>query len=187
MAVTGHNAVLVRRAGAVRVTGGRTGGFRRTLDIPTAMPDVVLNVARSWGWIDAELGGRTVRFVNTHTEAWDAEVRDAQRDELLAEIGDPGFPVVLLGDLNATPDQVGMPEVYVDAWGAAGGGGPGTTCGQASDLANPVSSLASRIDYVFVRGGQVTGCRVIGGERADRTQGGLWPSDHAGVVADLTF
>lgn len=187
LAVTGHNAVLVRGASGLRVTGESTGRYRHTLAIPTGMPDAVVHVARSWGWVDTEVGGRPVRFVNTHTEAWNAEIRDAQRDELLAAIGEPGFPVVVLGDLNATPDRVGMPEEYVDAWSAAGDGGPGATCGQAADLANAESSLVSRIDYVFVRGAAVTGCRVVGGEPGDRTAGGLWPSDHAGVVADLTL
>ena len=187
LAVTGHNVVLVRSSGRVRVTATRTGAFRRTLDIPTGMPDVVLNVARSWSWVDAEAVGTPFRFVNTHTEAWDPGVRDTQRDELLAAVGEPDRPVVLVGDLNATPDEVCMPEVYVDAWEAAGDGGPGWTSGQAPDLDNPTSALAKRIDYVFVRAAVVTACRVVGGEPADQTTGGLWPSDHAGVVADITL
>jgi hypothetical protein len=29
--------------------------------------------------------------------------------------------------------------------------------------------------------------KVVGAADADRTQSGLWPSDHAGVVATFTF
>ncbi|HEY0663228.1 MAG TPA: hypothetical protein VGD18_01340, partial [Thiobacillaceae bacterium] len=32
--------------------GERTGAFTRTLDIVTPLPGLVLNVARSWGWVD---------------------------------------------------------------------------------------------------------------------------------------
>jgi exonuclease III len=82
-----------------------------------------------------------------------------------------------------------MPAPYVDAWLAAGGDRDGGfTCGQAPDLANARSTLRSRIDYVWVRGPEVRWCRLIGDAAVDRTvDGSLWPSDHAGVVAGLTF
>lgn len=183
MSVLGHNVVLVRRGSGVEVVGERTGDFSRTLDIVTPMPGLVLNVARSWGWVDAEVDGRPFRFVNTHLEAWDAEVRAAQREELLATIGDPGVPVVVVGDFNAEPSTVGMPREYVDAWAVAGEG-DGLTCGQAADLTG-AGSLGQRIDYVFVRGARVERGWVVGHREQDRTASGLWPSDHAGVVAEL--
>jgi endonuclease/exonuclease/phosphatase family metal-dependent hydrolase len=150
------------------------------------MPGLVLGIARSWSWVDAEVAGRPFRFVNTHLEAWDAEVRDAQRDELLDELGRPEVPVVVVGDFNAEPADVGMPAEYVDAWAVAGTGGPGWSCGQVADLTGECA-LATRIDYVFARGPEVGRCWVVGDRDEDRTPGGLWPSDHAGVVADLTL
>jgi hypothetical protein len=36
-----------------------------------------------------------------------------------------------------------------------------------------------------VRGAEVTACRVVGERPEDRTSSGLWPSDHACVVADI--
>ena len=185
MAVRGHNVVLVRRDGPLRVTDERTGDYTKTLDIVTPMPGLVLNVARSWGWVDVEVDGRRLRFVNTHLEAWDAGIRAAQRDELVAEVGDPSLPVVVVGDFNEVPDRVGMPEEYVDAWAVAGGG-PGPTCGQTASLDGD-STLDERIDYVWVRGLRVRSCRVVGARAEDRTPGGLWPSDHACVVAELTL
>lgn len=185
MGVVGYNVILVRRDCGVEVTAARTGDFHASLDIATGMADLVLNVPRSWGWVDATAAGRRFRFVNTHTEAFDAGTRNAQRDELLDAIGEPGVPVLVVGDFNAPPSSVGMPPAYVDAWLAVGGDpGAGFTCGQAADLANPESTLAERIDYVWVRDALVTGCRVVGDAPGDRTQvAGLWPSDHACVVA----
>jgi endonuclease/exonuclease/phosphatase family metal-dependent hydrolase len=187
MAVLGHNVILVRRGSGVRVTGERTGDFARTLDITTPMPGLVLNVARSWGWVDAEVQGRPFRFVNTHLEAWHEEVRDAQRDELLGVLGDPGVPVLLVGDFNATPDGVGMPGEYADAWALAGTGGDGPTCGKNADLLAAGDCLAVRIDYVWVRDARAVGCWVVGARPEDRTATGLWPSDHAGVVAEIAL
>lgn len=181
--VLGHNVILVRRGSGVRVTDERVGDFSRTLDIRTGMPELVLNVARSWGLVDVDVHGRSLRFVNTHLEAWDEEVRAAQREELLDAVGDIAGPVVVVGDFNAEPETVGMPPEYADAWAVAGDG-TGSTCGQAADLLGP-SALASRIDYVWVRDAQVAGCRVVGERPEDRTASGLWPSDHACVVADV--
>lgn len=186
MEVLGHNVVLVRRGGPVTVLSSRTGDFDARLDIVTGMPDPVLSIARSWGWVDAEVNGRRFRFVNSHLEAWDENVRNRQRNELLAAIGDPDRPVVVVGDFNATPDRVGMPREYVDAWAVAGRGGTGSTAGQRADLTGE-STLDARIDYVWVRGAHVEGCRVVGDRPEDRTASGLWPSDHAAVIADITI
>jgi endonuclease/exonuclease/phosphatase family metal-dependent hydrolase len=189
MSVLGANVVLVRRGGAARVTGARCGSFQRILEMPTGIVGVTFPVARSWGGVDVEVGGRPFLFVNTHTEAYDAATRDAQRDEVVATVGDPGCPVAVVGDFNARPDVVGMPAPYVDAWTAAGHAiGDGFTCGQAPLLDNAESALGERIDYVFVRDADVRGCHLVGHELRDRTRpGGLWPSDHAGVVARLEF
>jgi len=186
MAIQGRNVVLVRRRSGVRVTGERIFGFSSALRIATGMPDLELDVGRSWGWVDAEVDGRDFRFVNVHTEAWDPEIRDAQRDELLSAVAATDRPLVVVGDFNATPEVVGMPEEYVDAWTVAGRDGAGLTSGPNADLTGD-HGLATRIDYVWVRDAEVTDCRVVGGRPQDRTASGLWPSDHAGVVAEVTF
>lgn len=185
MAVLGHNVILVRRGSGVRVTGERTGDFARTLEVVTGLPGLSFEIARSWGWVDAEVDGAPFRFVNSHLEAWDEQVRTAQRDELLEVACGTERPLVLVGDFNATPEQVGMPPTYADAWTSAGGG-EGFTSGQAADLTGE-SGLDARIDYVWVRDAKVTGCRVRGGRPEDRTSSGLWPSDHAAVVADVAL
>jgi len=53
-------------------------------------------------------------------------------------------------------------------------------------LLSPVSLLSRRIDLVLFRGDfGVMGTGVTGDDPADRTPTGLWPSDHAGVMATL--
>lgn len=185
MSVLGRNVVLVRRGSGVDVVGERTGDFDRTLDIVTPMPGLVLTIARSWGYVDLAVDGARFRFVNAHLEAWDAQIRAAQREEVLAEVA-TDLPTVVVGDFNEVPERVGMPEEYDDAWVVAGDGGPGHTCGQAADLTGD-STLDVRIDYVWVRGLRVVRCVVVGDREEDRTASGLWPSDHAGVVAELAL
>lgn len=189
MSVSGANAVLVRRGGTFVVTGERTGTFETGFAMITGLDGIAFPIVRGWGWVEGDVDGARFLFVNTHTEAYDATTRDAQRDELVAAVGDPGCPVAVVGDFNAAPADVGMPVPYVDAWSAAGNDPEaGFTCGQAPELTNVTGSLGERIDYVFVRGAVVEDCRVVGDVDDDRTTPDrLWPSDHAGVVARLGF
>jgi endonuclease/exonuclease/phosphatase family metal-dependent hydrolase len=182
LSVAGANVTLVRSG--IEVLDAASATFGQSLDLVTRLEGLSFPVVRSWGRVDLLVDGEPVRFVNTHTEAWDGPIREAQRDELLALNGDVDGPVVIVGDFNATPDLVGMPGEWTDAW--TRGGGDGYTCGQAGGLDNEQSRLHERIDYVWVRGATVTGARVIGDQQADRTTPHrLWPSDHAGVVADV--
>jgi endonuclease/exonuclease/phosphatase family metal-dependent hydrolase len=187
MSVAGANVTLIRRHGPVRVTAERTGTYRYGHAVATALEGVTFPIGRSWGLVELEVAGRSLWFANTHTEAYDGRTRAAQRDELLDVIGDPQVPVVVAGDFNATPARIGMPAHFRDAWTAAGNDpDAGATCGQAADLANVESTLADRIDYVFVNGATVTGCRVVGDRPEDRSRPhGLWPSDHACVIAEV--
>ena len=180
----GSNVVLVRRDGPAVVTGEATAPYATGFDVVTGIEGLTFPVERGWGRVDVRVDGQPLRFVNTHTEAYDGAVRDAQRDEVLAATADAEGPVVVVGDFNATPGAVGIPDGWTDAWTA--GEGDGFTCGQAADLANETSTLGERIDYVWVRGARVTAARVVGDREGDRsTPHRLWPSDHAGVVADL--
>ncbi|MGH3444021.1 MAG: endonuclease/exonuclease/phosphatase family protein, partial [Nocardioidaceae bacterium] len=184
MHVQGCNVTLVRSGGPVEVVAERVGAFTRRHEVGSGVDGVRFPIERGWSVLECRVGGRELRFANTHTEAYDAAVRDAQRDELLSLLG-PGGPRVVVGDFNATPDQVGMPAGLVDAWAAAGEGA-GPTWGQTAGLANADSALRERIDYVFVGDARVLGCRVVGDGQGERTDpSGLWPSDHAAVVTEL--
>jgi hypothetical protein len=74
---------------------------------------------------------------------------------------------------------------------------PGFTCCQAPLLDNRKSELDRRIDHVWYRGPLMTGggleqldevkVKITGAKKKDKTVNGLWPSDHAGVLAVLKF
>jgi endonuclease/exonuclease/phosphatase family metal-dependent hydrolase len=184
MSVAGANVTLVRRDGPVEVVGEATGTYVAGYRVVTGIDGVTFPIERGWGRVDVRVDGRPLRFVNTHTEAYDGPVRDAQRDEVIAATCDVDVPVVLVGDLNARPDAVDLPDDWTDAW--TRGDGYGLTCGQAADLANETSTLRERIDYVWVRDAEVLSAWVVGDRPEDRsTPHHLWPSDHACVVADL--
>ena len=181
----GRNAVLRRRAAPVTVQSVDQGLYGDALQV-TVMGSMDVSIARGWCSATCVADGAAFTFVTTHTEAYDAGSRDRQRTELLTVLPDDLDPLVMVGDFNATPDQVGMPEQLADAWLLAGNDPEGgATCCQGPDLTNADSTLTERIDYVWVRGVGVDRCAVVGASVEDRTASGLWPSDHAGVVAEL--
>ena len=78
---------------------------------------------------------------------------------------------------------------YTDVW-QADTAGAGYTCCQAADLRNEGSALYERIDQIFIkdvplREDAAIRTATVGDRPADKTPAGLWPSDHAGVVAHL--
>ena len=191
-----RDVILVRArslARGLQVSRPQSGRFAAELTIPTAIPGLTFSVPRGWSSVDLRKNGRTVRFVNTHLEAFSPLVRAAQARELVAVVEASRPPVVLVGDLNSPPDDAtgayGLVRAagLVDAWVVAESPAGGATSGQAPDLRNPVSELDSRIDFVLYepRGLRAVRAEVIGDEQRDRTRSGLWPSDHAGVVATL--
>jgi hypothetical protein len=74
--------------------------------------------------------------------------------------------------------------VLTDGWKLAGGGAPGFTC--CSGLSDASFEAGSRIDLVWHRGPvRAESAAVFGTSR--RTPGGLFGSDHAGVVMTLSL
>lgn len=153
-----------------------------------------LEVQRGYIAIDATVSGVTYRVVNTHLEAFVAESRVAQTQELVDILSDETLPIVLLGDFNTrapngTAYQMLLSAGYVDVW-QMDSEGTGNTCCQDDDLLNTVSDLSVRIDQIFVRNLELpTSVRTytVGDKPADRLSSGLWPSDHAGVVTRFMF
>ncbi len=180
--LSGSNVVLRRADSPVRIVESCHGMFEEAHRIHS-LGTRSITIDRGWCGVRCELGGVEFGFVNTHTEAYDVESRDQQRDELLlacSEMRDA--PLVLVGDFNAAPEEVGMPSDLVDAW-SVNGFDPGYTCCQGPDLGNQESALRERIDYIWVRGGRVRSSRLLGQDPAQREALGMWPSDHAGVQA----
>lgn len=116
----------------------------------------------------------------------------------LAPVDEP--PPVLLGDFNADPDademrylrgltSLGGASVYfADCWATTVAGvEPGFTYDRRNPYALRAREPSRRIDYAFVRGpgkhlcGEPLGARVV----MDQPVGGVWPSDHFGLVAEI--
>jgi hypothetical protein len=143
---------------------------------------------------EAPIGATTAaRFTDRDVEAFSTPVRNAQGHELAAALATFTHPVVLVGDLNSRPDDTAgaygtfSGAGYADAWTVVHGRNGGFTSGQSELLDNVPSLLDHRIDYVLYqpRAVEALEADVIGDELNDRTFSGLWPSDHAGVVATL--
>jgi len=189
--LTDRQVILAREG--VPVTNPRGQVFTGLLPLPVAGQS--LPVKRGWTAVQATIGGQPITFFDTHLEAFDDTARDAQAAELAAVLAGETGRVVLVGDLNSTPGTGGHLAAttagFTDVW-ATVGAGSGFTCCFAGDLAQPraVQDLTERIDHVLVRGatGQLApvSADVVGEADADRTASGLWPSDHAGVVATIT-
>lgn len=155
-----------------------------------------LEVKRGYTAVDATVSGTTYRVVNTHleAEALGKESRGAQAQELVNNLQNETLPIILLGDFNtAAPDgpayQILLSAGYVDVW-QMDSLGTGNTCCQVDDLLNEMSNHSVRIDQIFVRNMELPASvmtHTVGDKPSDRLPSGLWPSDHAGVVAHLAY
>ena len=61
---------------------------------------VAFPLPRGWVAVDATVRGATYRFVNTHLEAFDVDIRRAQAAELVAALAAEINPVIAVGDFN---------------------------------------------------------------------------------------
>ena len=189
---TDRDAMLVRAGSArrgIRVRKVAAGAYAAGLDITVA--GTTVHATRGWIATTLAVRGRQIVVFDTHLDSVSAAVRAAQGRELLARIRAVKAPVVLLGDLNSGPgsDRTVYDALLAaglgDAWTQVHGRAPGVTCCFAPDLRSTARALSSRVDLVLT-GARIraTRARVVGEDPADRVRG-LWPSDHAGVVARL--
>jgi endonuclease/exonuclease/phosphatase (EEP) superfamily protein YafD len=194
--LTDRDVIIARTdlpSSQLKVSNPESHNFTATLVIPGAIPGLSFRVPRGWSAVNVKVRGRTVRLANTHLEAFSVAVRNQQARELAAALAGSAEPVVLVGDLNSQPDDTQgaygtfAAAGYVDAWVVVHGPEGGFTAGQSELLDSVPSKLDHRIDYVLYqpRGVEAVAAEVIGEELEDRTAAGLWPSDHAGVVATL--
>jgi endonuclease/exonuclease/phosphatase family metal-dependent hydrolase len=125
-------------------------------------------------------------------------LREAHKTLAFIERVAGSSPAILMGDFNALPnsDEISLlgKAGFLDAF-ATVGKGPGFTWDEGqntniqfehrsdSDWA-PDESHNKRIDYVFVRGAglNISRAQVV----LDRPIEGLYPSDHFGVLAEIT-
>ena len=178
--------VILARAD-VPVSAVGQGDFENNLSFP-------IKVTRGWASVDITVGGKASRLINTHLDPDDLTTNIKQGNEILHGPADTPLPVILAGDLNSLPDAP-PPTTYknmigagfTDAWSATHPHPKqlGNTCCHVENLRD-TTALSQRPDLVLLHGSlRAFDAKVIGGKRSDRTSSGLWPSDHAGVVATL--
>ena len=170
----------------------QSGQYVAVLQFPS--PVGTLPLPRAWVSVDASFHGQAFRFIGTHLESVVPSIREAQGAELRAGPASTSLPVILAMDSNAPAFPLPQDPTYMDfiaagfndAWTEIFPLVPGFTCCQAQFDNNPVSQLDQRIDLILTRGHiEAQNIALFGVDPATKTPGGLWPSDHAGVAAQL--
>lgn len=209
--LTVRDVVLVRQGAGVDVRN--SGGGQYLNHLTASLAGSTVSIVRGYTWADVRVRGtRTFRFLNTHLESVSSDLALAQAQELLVGPAAVSRPVVIVCDcnsdpLNSTPKFGSVtprnaaynllvgPGGLTDEWlTARHRTGPGLTSGFRETVDDPdASGLRIRIDLVLARSTprvRITAFRawLTGDTVADRDPAtGLWPSDHAGLVAELRF
>jgi exonuclease III len=140
-------------------------------------------------------------------------MKEDQMQELLAILAYETNPILPVGDFNSSPEHVpgegcypgGSPCIpyappyqqatmeagYLDAWELIFWQRDGFTDSFDEFVSDPNAELTQRIDLVLVQPQDRKILRATGMTTGDKpfsmTPGGLWPSDHAGVVMRIKF
>lgn len=183
---------------------------------PLSTPLGPISIERGFLAVDVRVKGKAYRVFNTHLEQrfLDPSLPETRLLQVgqageLAGIAlatwDGAKPLIVLGDFNSDPSDPIIPGPYptpymifagngfTDVWTLRPHFGPGYTCCQDADLLNPRSKLYERIDLIFTRTlpSRVEKMFLLGSTPFEKIrppwQGGLWPSDHATLAAELHF
>jgi endonuclease/exonuclease/phosphatase family metal-dependent hydrolase len=191
--MTDQDVILSRASRNVRILAGKNGNYKSTFSFKVPVLGKRYDYKRGWAYVDAEIQGQPVRFVTTHLEVFDQDIQRDQARELLDGPARARTPVILAGDINADANR-NAPTYRLlrdsglhDAWTDTHRDDPGPTCCQADDYRNARSTLDRRIDVVLCRDPDLkpTSADRAGDDPRNKTPSGLWPSDHAAVIADL--
>ena len=100
--LTMRDVILVRKGSEGEAGQDAQAGHYKTRYEPN-VGGLKIPVDRGWASVEAKLGKRKFRFVNTHLEAFgDPKIREAQAKELMARAAeDQGRRSILVGDLNS--------------------------------------------------------------------------------------
>ncbi|HEU4462599.1 MAG TPA: endonuclease/exonuclease/phosphatase family protein [Solirubrobacterales bacterium] len=195
--LTMRDAILARRGAGVDTKNAQSANFVTNLVVPVA--GVPVTIKRGWTATDARVRGTGwFRFVNTHLEAFQPLIRQAQAAELVAPTGPAtsDLPVVLVGDLNSDDDTVeGADRLAYETLLAAGmvnrsTDDPLSCClnssllavgegGSEADFDHQVDHIMTRDpELITLQDSDVSGIQPVNG---------FWNSDHAGVFSALRF
>lgn len=196
-AVTDNNVILARtdlNPKSFQWSNSQSAQF--VAFVPFTTPDgTVVPITRSWVSVDVQFHGSQFRFIGTHLESFVPTVREAQGAELRSGPAITSLPVIVAMDSNAQAFPLPQDPTYIDfmasgyndLWQEILPTEPGLTCCQDESDNNPVSELYQRIDLILTLGNiEGQNIALFGADPSTRTPDGLWPSDHAGVSAQVT-
>lgn len=199
---TDRDIILVRSDLVGAVTRTRQGHYHVFIPLSSPYLPGTTGITRGWAYADLSLNGTNFRFITTHLEdgtntlsplfAW---VQAFQEIELIYSPALTSKPEIIGGDFNTVANDPTNPtnlayrfmlaNGFTDAWTKGHSTFSGATCCQ-EDLTSAVSTLTQRIDLVFTRNHiKVMGSQLVGDSLQTIGLDSSWPSDHAGVVADL--
>lgn len=194
------DAVLVRRGIPYTVAASQQYVARANVSLGGLG---AFDLVRGFVAVDVAPHGTLVRIVATHLEPLEtaAELQAAQAAELIEWLDSNPMHTIVAGDLNSDPRNASpiapyrqfMAAGFRDSWLDRTGpkDDPGFTCCHPEALSIATPTLDRRLDHVLLRathpGRGATTVKLFGAVVADRTPDGLWPSDHAGVIASFTL
>jgi hypothetical protein len=196
--LTDRDVILARTdlpASELKLSNVQTANFHTNASLPIGTTVQFVTIWRGWASVDVKVRNKQFRFINTHLEQEGLfnQVQVAQGNEILNGPAKTSLPVILVGDYNSRADGTGTPTYsnltgagFTDAWSVTHPGELGNTFGHEPLLRNTTVNLTERIDLVLFRGSvSAINADVVGDELGDRTPSGLWPSDHAGLMARI--
>jgi endonuclease/exonuclease/phosphatase family protein len=191
-----RDAIIARKGAGVKTSNPTSGNYSSANTFKLTVFGQPLSFTRGWVATDVKVRGKRFRLINTHLESESAgTVREDQATELVAPGGPAAAkPTILIGDLNSDPARAptnlpngdGGSNIAYDRLTAAGFlslSGPGLTGGHGellSDLSNLLDD--GRIDHILTNGPSV---KLASSVVLDGVGGGLWASDHGGVLSRL--
>jgi Endonuclease/Exonuclease/phosphatase family len=195
--LTMRDVILARRGAGVQTWNAQGANFKALL--PAPILGATVPIKRGWTATDAKVrGSHAFRFVNTHLEAFEPNVRAAQAAELVAP-GGPAtsdLPVVLVGDLNSDDDTVeGADRLAYEVLLAAGmversTDDPLSCCIDSSLLevgkGGSEANFDHQVDHIMTRDPEVVTLQssAVSGLQPVNS---FWNSDHAGLFSALRF
>ncbi len=166
--------------------------FDHILIFHTPLGDVPF--ARSWVSVDATFNNKSFRFIGTHLDSVDPGINQLQGEEVRLGPASTSLPVIVAMDANSQAYPFPQGATYVDfmaagfqdVWSEARPGDPGLTCCLPEPENNFEGQLYQRIDLILTFGNiDAQRAARFGIDESSQTPGGLWPSDHAAVAAQL--
>jgi hypothetical protein len=193
-----RDVILTRRGAGVKAKNVTAGHFAPQNTFTVNVFGTSLSFTRGWVAADVSVRGKKFHLVNTHLES---ESFGSIREDQAAELVGPGGPAthprtVLIGDLNSDPLRAptNLPNgdngssIAIDRLFAAGFTGvqPGGFSGGHGELLNDLSDTLDdgRIDHILTNNPSI---RFRSGVILDSMAGGLWASDHGGVLSRLAI